>query len=72
MAITEVELSAWIIRAEQRMESLEDKVSNLVDEVHSLMLSTDRQITDERIDRERADSDLDSKIDSLRHTVDYG
>lgn len=57
---------------EADFEWLRNKVESLTDELRSVERELDRQITDERSDRERADADLDSKIESLRHDVQYG
>lgn len=54
-----------------RVGRLESKVSNLIDEQSSTKHDLERQITDERFDRERADDSIKSDLSSLEHKVDY-
>lgn len=85
--VTDVELSSWIIKTEQRMDALEERVntdmerkiealqqrvSDLRDELHSTERNLNSRIDDERSDRERADDSVKSDVESLRHDVLYG
>jgi len=58
--------------SEEEFERLYNKVSNLTDELRSVERELERQINDERSDRERADDAIKSDLDSLKHDVQYG
>lgn len=58
--------------SEEEFERLYNKVSSLTDELRSVERELERQINDERSDRERADDAIKSDLDSLKHDVQYG
>ena len=67
----DIQTEALIRGLENAIAQLQDRVSDLTDELSIARHELDRQITEERYDRERGDDSIRSELSNLEHKVDY-